>query len=166
MANEVHIKPKVMSAVEERNNEQKLVLVKKVKENLGDDLSGKTFAVWGLSFKPQTDDMREAPSIIIINGLLAAGAKVVAYDPVAMEEAKNPKRLGEPEGLTYATSQYDALNQADALLLITEWHQFRYPDFDKIKSLLKTPIIFDGRNQYDPEQLKQKGFTYYGIGRK
>lgn len=164
MAKKVGVDPKVMSAVEDRNDEQKHVLVTKVKQHFGDDLSGKTFAVWGLAFKPQTDDMREAPSIVIIDGLIEAGAKVIAYDPVAMSEARH--RLGDIAGLSYAANQYDALNQADALLLITEWHQFRHPDFDKIKSLLKTRIIFDGRNQYDPEHLRQSGFTYYGIGRK
>jgi UDPglucose 6-dehydrogenase len=107
--------------------------------------------------------MREAPAIVIIHGLLAAGATVKAFDPVAMHEAK--LRLGQHENLIYETNQYDAVKDADALLLVTEWHQFRHPDFDKIKSLLKTPVIFDGRNQYDPEQLKTQGFKYYGIGR-
>ena len=164
MAKKVGVDPKVMSAVEDRNDAQKHVLVAKVKQHFGDNLTGKTFTVWGLAFKPQTDDMREAPSIVIINGLIEAGAKVIAYDPVAMNEAKH--RIGDIKGLTYAESQYDALTSSDALLLVTEWHQFRYPDFEKIKSLLKTPIVFDGRNQYDPEHLRQNGFTYYGIGRK
>jgi UDPglucose 6-dehydrogenase len=164
MAKKAGVDPKVMAAVEDRNDAQKHVLIQKVKQHFGDNLLGKTFAVWGLAFKPQTDDMREAPSIVIINGLIDAGAKVVAFDPVAMNEAKH--RLGELSGLSYAANQYETLSQADALLLITEWHQFRHPDFDKIKSLLKTPVIFDGRNQYDPIHLKQLGFTYYGIGRK
>jgi len=164
MARKAGVEPKVMAAVEDRNELQKQVLLDKVKAHFGNDLSGKTFAVWGLAFKPQTDDMREAPSIVIINGLIAAGAKVFAYDPVAMEEAK--RRFGNQTGLSYAANQYDALNAADALLLITEWHQFRHPDFSKVKSLLKTTVIFDGRNQYDPEHLKELGFTYYGIGRK
>ncbi len=164
MAKKAGIDPKVMTAVEDRNDAQKHILINKVKAHFGDNLTDKTFAVWGLAFKPQTDDMREAPSIVIINGLIEAGAKVIAYDPVAINEAKH--RLGDKSGLSYASNQYDALKQADALLLITEWHQFRHPDFMKIKTLLKTPYIFDGRNQYDPEHLKQLGFTYYGIGRK
>jgi len=164
MARKAGVEPKVMAAVEDRNELQKQVLLDKVKAHFGNDLSEKTFAVWGLAFKPQTDDMREAPSIVIINGLIAAGAKVVAYDPVAMEEAK--RRFGNQTGLSYAANQYDALNAADALLLITEWHQFRHPDFNKVKYLLKTPVIFDGRNQYDSDHLKELGFTYYGIGRK
>ncbi len=164
MAKQAGIQPRVMSAVEDRNEAQKHVLIDKVKVHFGEDLKGKTFAVWGLAFKPQTDDMREAPSIVIINGLIKAGAKIIAFDPVAMNEAKH--RFGEMEGLSYSSNQYDSLKQADAMLLITEWHQFRHPDFDKIKSLLKTPVIFDGRNQYDPEHLKQLGFTYYCIGRK
>lgn len=163
MAKQVGLEPKVMTAVEDRNELQKHILIDKVKQHFGDDLSGKTFAVWGLAFKPQTDDMREAPSIVIIEGLIAAGAKVVTYDPVAMQEAKH--RFGDMENLSYSDNQNDALKAADALLLITEWHQFRHPDFKKIKSLLKTPVIFDGRNQYDPEIVKQLGFDYHGIGR-
>lgn len=163
MARKAGIEPKVMAAVEDRNELQKHVLIDKVKAHFGNDLSGKTFAVWGLAFKPQTDDMREAPSIVIIDGLIEAGATICAYDPVAMNEAK--RCLADKAGLTYAANQYDALKGADALLLITEWHQFRHPDFDKVKSLLMTPVIFDGRNQYDPEHLKEQGFIYYGIGR-
>ena len=163
MARQTGLDPKVMAAVEDRNEEQKHLLIQKVKAHFGENLSGKTFAVWGLAFKPQTDDMREAPAIVIIKGLIEAGAKVTAYDPVAMDEAKH--RFGELDGLSYSTNQYDALKAADALLLITEWHQFRHPDFTKIKAALNTPVIFDGRNQYDPENLRQQGFTYYGIGR-
>jgi UDPglucose 6-dehydrogenase len=163
MAKKAGVEPKVMTAVEDRNDLQKHVLVDKVKAHFGQDLTGKTFAVWGLAFKPQTDDIREAPSLVIIEGLLKAGARVAVYDPVAMQEAK--RRLGEPEGLSYVINQYDVLKNADALLLVTEWHQFRHPDFTKVKSLLKTPVIFDGRNQYDPEHLKSLGFTYCGIGR-
>lgn len=163
MAKQVKVEPRVMNAVEDRNEEQKYLLINKIKAHFGENLSGKTFAVWGLAFKPQTDDMREAPSIVIINGLIQAGARVVAYDPVAMEESK--RRFGNLPELAYADNQYDALNDADALLLVTEWHQFRHPDFAKIKSLLKSPIVFDGRNQYDPENLRQQGFIYFGIGR-
>lgn len=157
------IEPKVMAAVEDRNDEQKKLLIRKVQAHFGTDLQGMTFAVWGLAFKPQTDDMREAPSIVIINGLLAAGAHVKAYDPVAMQEAKH--RFETNPKLQFVNSQYEAVEAADALLLITEWHQFRHPDFNRIKSLLKSPVIFDGRNQYDPTMLRQSGFTYYGIGR-
>lgn len=163
MAKKAGIEPKVMAAVEDRNDEQKHLLINKVKAHFGNDLTGKTFAIWGLAFKPQTDDMREAPAIVIINGLIEAGAKVIAYDPVAMKEAKH--RFGELKGLSYAAAQYDAVNNADALLLVTEWHQFRHPDFDRIKELLKTPVIFDGRNQYEPKHVRQLGFTYFGIGR-
>jgi UDPglucose 6-dehydrogenase len=163
MARKAGVEPKVMAAVEDRNDEQKSVLIHKVKQHFGEDLTGKTFAVWGLAFKPQTDDMREAPAIVIIEGLIASGAKVIAFDPVAMQEAQ--RRFGSLPGLSYSSNQYDVLQNADALLLITEWHQFRHPDFARIKSLLKTPVIFDGRNQYDPEQLKSQGFAYYGIGR-
>jgi len=163
MAKQAGIEPKILTAVEQRNEEQKRLLVQKVQTRFGTDLSGKTFAVWGLAFKPQTDDMREAPSLVIIPALINAGAKVVAYDPVAVPEAE--RRLKNLPQLSFAANQYDALQNSDALLLITEWHQFRHPDFDKIKALLKTPVIFDGRNQYDPVQLREQGFEYYGIGR-
>ncbi len=163
MARQAGVEPRVLTAVEHRNELQKHVLIEKVKAYFGGQLSGKTFAVWGLSFKPQTDDMREAPSIVIIKGLVQAGARVIAYDPVAMEESK--RNLGNVPGLSYASNQYDALKGADALLLVTEWHQFRHPDFYRIKSLLSSPVIFDGRNQYDPHGLREQGFTYYGIGR-
>lgn len=163
MAEGVGVKTRVLQAVEDVNDDQKSVLVHKVKKHFGEDLSKLTFAVWGLAFKPKTDDMREAPAITIINGLIEAGAVVQAYDPVAIDEAnsifgKNPK-------IIYTHGNYDALKDADALLLITEWNQFRYPDFDKMKNLLKNPVIFDGRNQYNPKELREKGFIYYGIGR-
>ena len=163
MAEEVGTKTRVLQAVEDVNDDQKSVLVHKVKKYFGKDLTGLTFAVWGLAFKPKTDDMREAPAITIINGLLEAGAKVQVFDPVAMDEAKHI--FGDNLKLKYTIGNYEALKGADALLLITEWNQFRYPDFDKMKNLLKNPIIFDGRNQYNPKELKEKGFIYYGIGR-
>ncbi len=163
MAAKVGTKTRVLQAVEDVNDDQKSVLVHKVKKHFGEDLSGLTFAIWGLSFKPKTDDMREAPAITIINGLIEAGAVVQAYDPVAIHAAN--KVFGENPQIKYTHGNYDALKGADALLLITEWNQFRYPDFDKMKNLLKTPVIFDGRNQYNPKELKEKGFTYYGIGR-
>ncbi len=163
MEKEMGVVSRVLQAVEDVNDEQKKVLIKKVQAHFGDDLTGKTFAIWGLSFKPQTDDMREAPSLVIIDGLLKAGAKVRVYDPVAMDEAK--RRLAGVEGITYIEDQYEVLKDSDALLLVTEWHQFRYPDFDRIKSELAKPVLFDGRNQYKPTQLKDKGFTYFAIGR-
>lgn len=155
---------KILQAVEDVNERQKIVLADKVLKHFGPDLSGRTFAVWGLSFKPQTDDMREAPSIVIIKTLLNAGARINAYDPVALEEAK--LIFKDLEGITYFTDDYEVLKDTDALLLITEWHQFRYPDFEKIKSLLKNPVIFDGRNQYSPKKMQELGFIHYSIGRK
>ena len=125
----------------------------------------KTFAIWGLSFKPGTDDMREAPSIYIIKKLTALGAKIQAYDPKAIHEAKS-FYLKNVEGLTYADSKYDALKNANALLLLTEWKEFRSPDFGEIKSTLKDPIIFDGRNQFDADRLDNLGFIYHQIGKK
>ncbi|MBW6513430.1 MAG: UDP-glucose/GDP-mannose dehydrogenase family protein [Candidatus Syntrophosphaera sp.] len=157
------LQPRIMQAVEEVNAEQKLLLVDKVKSHFGNDLNGLVFAVWGLAFKPQTDDMREAPSVVIINALLASGARVQAYDPVAMDEAK--RVFGGKTGLSYGLDEYQALVGADALLLITEWHQFRYPDFGLIKANLLQPVIFDGRNQFDPRQMRELGFAYYSIGR-
>ncbi|MFT5583741.1 MAG: UDPglucose 6-dehydrogenase [Cognaticolwellia sp.] len=151
----------IVDAVEQVNARQKQVLFNKVTRVFGTDLSGKTFAVWGLSFKPQTDDMREAPSVVVIDALLAAGAKVVAYDPEAMEEAKHS--LGDR--ITYAESRMHALQGADALLLITEWNEFRNPDWDQVASTMPGRHIFDGRNIYDPAQLNSVGFTYHGIGR-
>ncbi len=163
MANKSNINPQLMQAVEDVNARQKELLAKKVLKHFNGDIKGKKLALWGLSFKPETDDMREAPAIVIIEMLLAEGAEVVAYDPVAMEESK--RRFGDRKGLTYAENSYAALQDAEALLLVTEWHQFRYPDFDKIKANLKNPVIFDGRNQYSLGEMKQMGFTYYGIGR-
>ena len=164
MANKIGTETRVLQAVEDVNNDQKSILVYKVLDHFGEDLSELTFAVWGLSFKPKTDDMREAPAITIIEGRIEAGAVVQAYDPVAMDEAN--RVFGDNPKIKYTHGNYDALKGADALLLITEWNQFRYPDFDKMKNLLKTPVIFDGRNQYNPKELKEKGFTYYGIGRQ
>jgi UDPglucose 6-dehydrogenase len=151
----------IVDAVEQVNARQKQVLYNKVVRVFGADLSNKTFAVWGLSFKPQTDDMREAPSVVVIDALLAAGAKVVAYDPEAMEEAKHS--LGER--ITYAESRMHALQGADALLLITEWNEFRNPDWEQVADTMPGRHIFDGRNIYDPAQLNSAGFTYHGIGR-
>ena len=153
---------RILQAVEDVNDDQKKILVKKVIQEFGEDLTGRSFAFWGLSFKPETDDMREAPSIVIANELIRRGAKITAYDPVAMEEAKNV--FGNK--ITYSDNAYTALKNADALLLITEWREFRSPDWSKVKSELKNPILFDGRNIYDRSDLKSKGYTYYGIGTK
>ncbi len=153
---------RVLQSVEDVNDAQKSVLVNKVKKHFGNDLSGMTFAVWGLSFKPKTDDMREAPSIVIINQLRALGAEVKAFDPVAMEEAK--RDLGDT--ITYTKDEYEALVDADALLLVTEWPEFRVPNFTVVSKLLKNKIIFDGRNVYDQDEMKELGYTYYGIGLK
>ncbi|EKB49116.1 UDP-glucose dehydrogenase family protein [Cecembia lonarensis] len=152
---------KVLQAVEEVNEFQKQVMVEKVKQHYGKDLSGKTFAVWGLAFKPNTDDMREAPATVIIEQLLALGAQVRAYDPVAMKEAQH-LYLGDT--VTYAKDAYDACVDADALLLVTEWHEFRIPSWEVLGKLLKDKVVFDGRNIYDREYLKGLGFEHYGIG--
>lgn len=151
----------ILKSADETNKEQREFFIKKIVKKFGQDLSGKTFAVWGLAFKPKTNDMREAPSITIINSLLSRGAKVVGYDPKAIDTAKS---IFENK-IQYSKNAYDAIKGADAMLLITEWNEFRRPDFDKIKTLLKTPVIFDGRNQYDGKRLKAKGFEYFCIGK-
>jgi UDPglucose 6-dehydrogenase len=151
----------LLRAVERVNERQKRLLVDKVIGVFGAKLKGLTFAVWGLAFKPRTDDMREAPAITVINALLKAGAKVQAFDPEAMEEAK--RIFGTR--IEYAKQNYDALNGAAALLILTEWNEFRRPDFSRMKQLLKRPLIFDGRNIYDPADLKKIGFKYFPIGR-
>jgi len=163
MAKGVDSEMRILQSVEDVNDDQKRVLFDKVTKYFGEDLTGKTFAIWGLSFKPKTDDMREAPSRVIIEHLISAGAKIQAYDPVAMEEAK--RIFGENSNIKYANGNYETLIDADALLLVTEWNQFRYPDFVEIKNRLKNPVIFDGRNQYNPRELKKLGFAYYAIGR-
>ena len=154
----------LINAVEEVNNVQKLVIAKKVVAKFGEDLTGKIFAIWGLAFKPGTDDMREAPAIYIIKELVKRGARIQAYDPKATKEAQDFYLKGVTE-ISYVTSKYQALENADALLLLTEWKEFRSPDFDEIKNLLKTSVIFDGRNQYSMLRLKEKGFDYYQIGK-
>lgn len=154
---------KVLNAVEAANNLQKQVLTQKIKKQFGKNLSGKHFAVWGLAFKPNTDDMREATSRVLINDLLQAGATVTAYDPVAMQEAK--RIFNNVKGLSFAETPSQALNNADALVIITEWKEFRNPDFSQIKQKLKANIIFDGRNMYDPATVKNAGVAYRSIGR-
>ena len=151
----------IIKSADETNKKQRLNYVEKIVEHFGNDLTGKTFAVWGLAFKPKTDDMREAPAITIINALLDKRAKVKAFDPKAFEAA----RFHFADRITYAKNAYDALENSDALLLLTEWNEFRRPDFERIKTSMKEPVIFDGRNQYDPNRLKEKGFKYYCIGK-
>ena len=152
---------KVLKAVEEVNESQKRWMLRKVEAHFGADLKGRTFGVWGLSFKPQTDDMREAPSIVVVNGLLERGAKVRVCDPVSMDEAKK-HHFGDR--VTYCKKNYEAIDGADALLVLTEWNEFRHPDFDRIKSLLTKPVIFDGRNCYVSYDLPSKGFDYTCVG--
>ena len=152
----------ILKAVERVNMSQKSVLVEKIMKYFKQDLKGKKFALWGLSFKPKTDDMREAPSLVIIEKLMAAGAKIVAYDPVAIEEGK--RVLGNK--IEFAKDEYDATIDADALILVTEWPEFRIPNFRVLEKLLKNKVIFDGRNIYDPEELAELGFDYFAIGRK
>ena len=153
---------KILTAVEEANNAQKHILTEKLTRRFG-DLKGKHLALWGLAFKPNTDDMRGAPSRVLIADLLAAGATVTAYDPVAMPEAK--RIFGDTPGLTYAESPMTTLNNADALVIVTEWKEFRSPDFEAIKTSLRTPVIFDGRNLYDPKFVRSTGIEYLAIGR-
>ena len=154
---------KLLQSVEDVNHAQKLVLVDKVKKRFGNDLNGKIFAVWGLAFKPDTDDMRESSAITIINMLTESGAKVKAYDPKAVKEARECY-LKENENVFYVKSKYEALHDADALILVTEWKEFRSPDFYEIARLLKAPVIFDGRNQYDGVRVREYGIDYYQIG--
>ncbi|MGB5447181.1 MAG: UDP-glucose/GDP-mannose dehydrogenase family protein, partial [Psychromonas sp.] len=163
IAEEYNYKAKIITSVEEVNDAQKLVIANKIIHKFGKDLTGLTFGVWGLAFKPGTDDMREAPAIYIIKELVKRGAKVNAYDPKAMVEAKECYLKGVE--VTYVNSKYEALKDADAMILLTEWKEFRSPDFEEIKTLLKAPIIFDGRNQYNVFNLEEKGFEYYQIGK-
>ncbi len=162
-ADDAGIELKVLTAVEEANDQQKHVLSKKITARFGADLKGKHFALWGLSFKPNTDDMRDAPSRELIADLFAAGATVTAYDPVAMHETQ--RIFGAEPRLQYAESPMGALDKADALVIVTEWKEFRSPDFDAIKQSLKNPVIFDGRNLYDPKFVRDSGIEYFAIGR-
>lgn len=151
----------IIKAADNTNKKQRNLFVEKIEKHFGQDLSGKTFAVWGLAFKPKTDDMREAPAITIINTLLDKGAKIKAFDPKAFESAK----FHFADRIEYSKNSYEALENADALLLLTEWNEFRRPDFERVKNFMKNPVIFDGRNQYDGKRLSEKGFDYYSIGR-
>ena len=162
LAEEVHYEAELISAVDNVNNRQKYVIAQKVIARFGEDLRGRTFAVWGLSFKPETDDMREAPAIYVIKELAKRGAHIRAYDPKAVYEAKACYLKDVP--VDYVESKYDALKEADAMILLTEWKEFRSPDFDEVAKLLKEKVIFDGRNQYNSFNLPQKGFEYIQIG--
>ena len=164
IAEEYNYKANLITAVEEVNDLQKLVIVHKITSKFGKDLSGKTFGIWGLAFKPGTDDMREAPSLYIIKELVKLGAKIQVFDPKAMDEARSFYLKGL-KNVVYMNSKYAALSNADAMVLLTEWKEFRSPDFDEIKNLLKAPVIFDGRNQYNMFNLEKKGFEYYQIGK-
>lgn len=165
IAKENNYTPQLIKAVEQVNDNQKLVIANKVIKKFGADLSGKIFTVWGLAFKPGTDDMREAPAIYIIKELIARGAKIQAYDPKAIDEAKSHYLKGI-QGITYYKNKCKALKKSDALLLLTEWKEFKSPDFDLIKEKLNNSIIFDGRNQYNSFKLEEKGFSYHQIGKK
>jgi len=152
----------ILKSVEKVNNRQKSVVYNKLAKHFNHELQGKTFALWGLSFKPNTDDMREAPSLVFIEKMLAEGAKIKAYDPVATEEAQ--RRIGDK--ITYTEDLYEALIDAEALVVITEWNEFRMPNFKIMERLLKNKVLIDGRNIYEPEELEELGWTYYSIGRK
>lgn len=167
MARDHSFEPKVLNAVEARNEDQKHVLFEKIRKRFGDNLKGRTFGLWGLAFKPGTDDMREASSVVLLQQLVDAGATVKAYDPVAMEAARRelPESWFKSGQLKLVEEQYSTIEGVDAMILITEWKPFRHPDFARVKTLMKNAVIFDGRNQYDPALLREAGFEYSGIGR-
>ena len=152
----------IIKAADETNKKQRNLFIEKIKKHFNNNLKDKTIAIWGLAFKPKTNDMREAPAITIIQALLENGAKIKAFDPKAFDSAK----FIFDDKIEYSKSSYEAVQEADCLLLLTEWNEFRRPDFDKLKGLLKNPTIFDGRNQYDPKRMKEKGFDYICIGKK
>ena len=160
VAEDTGVEPRILAAVDEVNDAQKTVLFEKVKRHLGDDLKGKTVGVWGLAFKPRTDDIREAPALVLIDALLDAGATVQVHDPVAEENVK----ADYGDKLVYGEHHYDAAKGADLLCICTEWNEFRNPDFDYLKHAMNAPVILDGRNLYDPADLAAKGFAYEGIG--
>lgn len=166
-AQQVDFEPTLLTAVEQRNSQQKQKLFENINRYFDGQLKGRRIGVWGLAFKPGTDDMREAPSIVLINALVEAGAEVLAFDPVAKATAEKefPAEWLEDGRLKMIDFQYDVLREADALVLVTEWKRFRQPDFEAVKELMKAPLIFDGRNQYDPHFLSECGFKYIGIGR-
>jgi UDPglucose 6-dehydrogenase len=163
IAEQMQFEPSVLKAVQARNQAQKNVLFEKINRYFGGQLQGKVIALWGLSFKPNTDDMREAPSRVLMEALWAAGAKVQAYDPVAMEEAQS--LYPDQAGLMLSGTKEAALRGADALSIVTEWSQFKAPDLEVVRGLLQAPVIFDGRNLFDPQRMRERGFTYVSIGR-
>jgi UDPglucose 6-dehydrogenase len=167
MARDHEFEPKLLNAVEARNEAQKHVLFEKITRRFGARLKGRTFGLWGLSFKPGTDDMREASSVVLLHELIGAGAMIKAYDPVAMAAARRelPAAWFNSGQLKLVDEQYSALDGTDAMVLVTEWKPFRHPDFSRIRKIMKNPVIFDGRNQYDPVLLREAGFEYSGIGR-
>jgi UDPglucose 6-dehydrogenase len=152
---------RILQAVEDVNEEQKTILFRKLRNVYGDDLNGKRIALWGLAFKPETDDMREAPALVLIEALLKAGCRVTVYDPVAIPEAR--RRMGD--SIRYAKDIYEAVDGAEALLIVTEWKEFRLPSWTDVKQRMKKPLILDGRNIYDPKELAEAGFTYHCVGR-
>ncbi len=156
---------RLIGSVEDVNNDQKFIIAKKVIARFGEDLKGRTFAIWGLAFKPETDDMREAPAIYTIQELVKRGASIKAYDPKAMDEARH-FYLKDVPNITYYNSKYETLTDADAMILLTEWKEFRSPDFDELQKQLKQPIIFDGRNQFNDKRMEKLGFEYFQIGKK
>ena len=160
LAGEKGYDTRILAAVEAVNATQKQRLVQTIRSHFG-TLKGKTIAIWGLAFKPWTDDMREAPSVVIINGLLALGAAIQAYDPQAARQARSV--FGS--SITLCHKSYEAVRGADALVIVTEWNEFREPDFARMRKLMRAPVIFDGRNVYSPEQMRALGFTYFSIGR-
>ncbi len=162
MANKLGVVPRILDAVDDVNNHQKTVLIEKIEQHFGGKLAGKTIAIWGLAFKPKTDDIREAPALVLIDRLLEHNAKVQVHDPEAMDNVQ--AIYGDK--LLYADNPMDALEGADALAINTEWDEFRTPDFAEMKQRLSTPVVFDGRNLYNPQQMKEDGFSYYSIGRR
>ena len=164
MADSQDLQPIILRAVDEVNNRQKHVLIRKINEHFGDDLSGLTFAIWGIAFKPKTDDIREAPSLVLINYLLDKGANVRVFDPEAMDNVKT-EHPEVAEKIEFSNRSIDALKGADALAINTEWDVFRHPDYEEVAAMLKSPVIFDGRNLYDPETMEKHGFAYHSIGR-
>jgi len=167
MAQDVDFEPRVLLSVEDRNRQQKKWFTRQIGKRFGSDLNGLTFGVWGLSFKPGTDDMREAPAKTLLADLIEAGAKVLAYDPVAMAEAEKelPREWFEKGDLILVSNQYEALQGVDAMLLVTEWKPFRNPDLEAMRRSMNQTIIFDGRNQYEPDSIRSEGFEYIAVGR-
>jgi len=161
MARSVDVEPRIMNAVDHVNDHQKIVMIEKIEKHFGGDISGKTLAIWGLAFKPRTDDIREAPALVMIDRMLELGAKIRVHDPEAMDNVR--AKYGDK--LRYADQPMEALEGANALAINTEWSEFRKPDFESVKQRMKQPVIFDGRNLYDPAQMNDMGFAYYSIGR-